>query len=172
MKMKTLGVAAASTVAVLATVAPAAAGTVTNGAYSQNTGALSCDTDTNTLSVPVSGRETRPAGNHFRTDHLTTRIRAQVQNNDGSWSTVEVGSLVSGKPGVVRSNDAGTVNFRKFNWGGSTRPVLSIQVNPNDNLFRATITSRLYDNEGVLIRVLVNTQGQCRLPSNAARLGR
>jgi hypothetical protein len=172
MSKKVLAVAAASSAAVIATVAPATAGTVVSGAYQQHTGPLTCNTNNNTLHVTASGRETRPAGNHFRTDSVTTRIRAQVQNNDGSWSTVAVSGPYSGHLGAVHSNDAGTVNFRRFIWNGSRLLPLSIGVTANDNLFRANVISRLRDNENVLIKTLVNIQGQCRLPSNAARTAR
>ena len=174
MQKKIVAVAVASSAAVLAPVAPAGAVTNTNGAYSQHTSPLTCNANNNTLHVTVSGRETRPAGNHFRTDHLTTRLRAQVQNNNGSWSTVRTGGLKTGHLGPIHSNDAGTVNFRRFIWDatGTPRLPLSIGVNANDNLFRARVTSRLFDNENVLISTLVNNQGSCRLPSNAARLAR
>lgn len=172
MSKKILAVAAASSAAVIATVAPASAGTVSSGAYQQHTGPLTCNTNNNTLHVTVSGRETRPAGNHFRTDSIVTRIRAQVQNNNGSWSTVAVGGPNAGHLGPVHSNQAGTVNFRRFVWNGTTRLPLSIGVNPHDNLFRASVISRLRDNENVLISTLVNNQGSCRLPSNAARQAR
>lgn len=170
MKIKGYAVALATAIAgSLALAGPATAATTTSGAYSQTTGSLSCvghvlgDGDGGRLSVKVSGQETRPSDQHFRTYTVKTRMVAQEKTYNGSWVNVSWGPWVRGSLGPAYSNDAGTVNYSPFVWGGATQPTLSVPVRGFDDLFRAKVVTRLYDDEGVRIRVLTTFQGQCRL---------
>jgi hypothetical protein len=170
MNIKSAAVALATASAgSLALVGPASAATTMSGHYSQTTSGLSCtgqvlgDGDGGVLSVQVSGQETRPSDQHFRTHSIRTRMVAQEKTYDGTWKSVAWGPWASGHLGPSHSNDAGTVNISPFMWGGSTKPTLSVPVKGYDDLFRARVVSRLFDDEGVKIATLVTYQGQCRL---------
>jgi hypothetical protein len=169
MKLLAKAAVAASTLTMVAVAAPATAATTTYGHYSQTTNALSCtghvqdDGDGGTLSVAVKGMETRPSDKHFRAWKLKTNISAQEKNYAGAWVTVATGGYVYGKLGPAYSNDAGTVNYSPFTWGGSTNPTLGIRVSGFDDLFRAKVVTRIFDDEGARIAVLTTYQGQCRL---------
>ena len=170
MNSKTIAAAAAAALtSSVALVATSAAVTTTSGAYSQSTSGLSCvghvqgDGDGGKLFVDVAGRETRASDQHFRTHSLYTRMIAQEKNYAGVWVNVKKGDWVKGKLGPSHSNDAGTKNHAHFTWGGDTQPTLWVRVEGFDDLFRAKVVSRLYDDEGVLIKRLVTRQGQCRL---------
>lgn len=145
------------------------AATTTSGAYSQSTGSLRCighvqgDGDGGVLSVRVSGKETRASDQHFRTYRLKTIVWAQEKTYSGAWVSVGHSAYKAGRLGPADSNDAGTINVAPFVWGYSTNPTISVPVAGFDDLFRAKVVTRLYDDEGVLIRTLTTYQGQCRL---------
>jgi hypothetical protein len=164
---KTFAVAAATAGVLAATVAPSSAMSVQSGAYFQNTGPLTCtgqvlgDGDGGTLYVKVSGAEIRPSDQHFRTYVLKTRIIAQEKTYSGVWKTVKISAPATGHLGAAVNVDGS--NVAPFEWGTDTNPRLAITVKGFDDLFRAKVVSRLFDDEGVLIRVLRTYQGQCRL---------
>jgi hypothetical protein len=166
---KVLAVAATALVAVGMSATPASAKMASHGAYTQVTGSLSClgqvqdDGDGGTLFVEVAGYETRPSDKHFRTWDVRTRIMAQERTYNGSWKTVAVGPVVHGRLGPSYSDDNGTVNVSDINWGGDYSPTLSIDVAGFDDLFRARVQTRIYDDEGARIANLNTYQGQCRV---------
>lgn len=169
--MKVLAKAAVTVVSLgmIAVAAPANAMTTTSGAYSQTTYPLSCtghvqgDGDGGTLSVAVSGNETRPSDRHFRTWKVKTYAVAQEKTYSGAWVDVAKSGTVKGSLGPSVSNDEGTINTAAFTWGGSTRPTFTLEVGGFDDLFRAKVVTRVYDDEWVLLKILVTYQGQCRL---------
>ena len=168
--IKQLSAAVLATAGIVAgSIGPASAASVTSGAYTQVTRPLQCtgqvqgDGDGGTLYVEVSGFETRASDQHFRTYRVNTVVRAQEKTYDGTWLTVASGHYVHGVLGPSTSDDAGTTNAAPFVWYGDSSPVLSVSVAGFDDLFRAKVVSRVYDDEGVLIRTLVTYQGQCRL---------
>ncbi len=167
-KTKTFAVGIASAVVgSLALAAPAMADSTSSGAYSQTTSNLTCtgqvqdDGDGGTLSVTVAGMETRPSDKHFRTWRLKTRLVAQEKTYNGSWKNVARTGFVPGQLGPAYSN--GTTNYSSFTWGGSAQPTLSVSVAGFDDLFRAKVVTKLYDDEDVMIKRLVTRDGQCRL---------
>ena len=168
MKLITKAAVAASTLSLLAA-APVSAMTTSSGAYTQTTSALSCtghvqdDGDGGTLSVRVAGYETRPSDKHFRTWKLKTNVTAQEKTYSGAWVNVATSKYVYGKLGDSYSNDAGTVNYSPFTWGGLTTPKITVPVAGFDDLFRAKVVTRVFDDEGARIKVLTTYQGQCRL---------
>ena len=165
--MKKMSMGAVAAIATLALAAPASAATTTDGAYTQSTRYLTCsghvqgNGDGGTLKVMVSGHETRASDQHFRTYSIQTRIIAQEKNYNGAWVSVAKGHWKSGALGDAVSD--GETNVAPFMWGGSSEPTLSVPVAGFDDLFRAKVVSRLYDDEGVKIRKLTTYQGQCRL---------
>lgn len=162
----TVAAAALTTVAVAA---PVNAATITSGAYSQTTSALSCtghvqdDGDGGTLSVSVSGKETRPSDKHFRTWKIYSYAVAQEKTYSGAWVDVGRSGTKAGKLGPAYSNDEGTMNTARFTWSGYSSTRFNIAVNGFDDLFRAKVVTNVYDDEGVRIKSLVTYQGQCRL---------
>ena len=167
-KTKTFAVGiATAVVGSLALAGPAAADSTSSGAYSQTTSNLTCtghvqdDGDGGTLSVAVAGMETRPSDKHFRTWRLKTRLVAQEKTYNGSWANVARTGFVPGKLGPAYS--AGANNYSPFTWGGSAQPTLSVGVSGYDDLFRAKVVTKLYDDEGVMIKRLITRDGQCRL---------
>ena len=165
MKMIAKAALTASTLALVAVTAPVTAAPAT---YSQSVGALECDghvhdgVDGGTLYAKVAGQEVRLSNRHFRTVKIVTRLNAQEKTYDGTWKTVEIGAPAYGK--LARAVDMGAYNVSKFSWGGNTNPELAIDVEGEDDLFRAKVVTRLIDDEGVLIAKLVNyAAGQCRV---------
>ena len=81
--------------------------------------------------------------------------------------SVSASKTASGKLGRSYSNDEGTVNYSPFKWatrsGYSYAPTLRMAVDGFDDLFRAKVVTRIYDDEGAMIKKLVTYQGQCRL---------
>jgi hypothetical protein len=147
--------------------APAYAKTVQSGAYYQSTGNLSCvghvqgDGDGGTLFVEVMAGEIRPADKHFRTYSVLTRVVAQERTYDGTWKKVASTKFFAGTLGPATSDDV--TNTSPVMWGGDTSPVLSVDVAGYDDLFRAKVITRFFDDEGVRIKRLVTVQGRCRL---------
>ena len=167
-KMKAFTVAIATgVVGSVALAAPAAADTTTKGAYSQSTSNLTCtghvqdDGDGGTLSVKVAGMETRPSDKHFRTWRIKTKLVAQERTYSGRWVNVAQTGYVPGRLGPAYS--AGATNYSPFTWGGSANPTLSVGVAGFDDLFRAKVVTKVFDDEGVRIARLVTRDGQCRL---------
>ena len=165
MKMIAKAALTASTLALVAVTAPVTAAPAT---YSQSVGALECDghvhdgVDGGTLYVKVSGQEVRLSNKHFRTYRIVTRVLAQEKTYDGTWKTVEAVRAPDGKLG--RAVDAGAYHLSKFTWAGLTNPELAVDVEGEDDLFRAKVVTRLFDDEGVKIKTLINTAaGQCRV---------
>ncbi len=105
MKLLTKAAVTAVSLGMVAVAAPANAMTTTSGAYSQTTYPLSCtgqvqgDGDGGTLSVAVSGKETRPSDRHFRTWRVKTYAVAQEKTYSGAWVNVKVTGTVSGRLG-------------------------------------------------------------------------
>ncbi|QNN52504.1 hypothetical protein [Nocardioides mesophilus] len=163
------GLASTSAVflAAVAMAAPASAMTATHGAYSQATGPLSCegqvqgDGDGGTLYVEVSGSETRPADKHFRTYMVKTKLVAQEKNYAGEWVDVAATGNFAGKLG--RAVSVGGVNVSPFRWGGDASPELSVKVTGFDDLFRAKVITKVYDDEGVRLTKLTTYEGSCRV---------
>ena len=168
MKLITKAAVAASTLTLLAA-APVSAMTTTSGAYTQTTSALSCtghvqdDGDGGTLSVKVAGYETRPSDKHFRTWTVYTWAVAQEKSYNGTWVDVATSKTLTGRLGASYSNDEGTVNYSPFVWGRSYTPKLNMAVAGFDDLFRAKVVTKIYDDEGAMIKQLTTVQGQCRL---------
>lgn len=173
-RMLAIGVAVASA----ALVAPATASasnhisTATVRAYSQTTDSFSCtgqvydDGDGGTMSVRVTGSETRPENKHFRTAFVKTRLVAQERTYPGVWKNVEWGHVFTGKLGPTV--DLGAFNQSPFAWRVapgvfSTAPTLSISVGGFDDLFRVKTVTRVYDDEGVKVATLVTRNGTCQL---------
>lgn len=169
MNRKTLAAAATAVFGVSSVLAgaPASAATVQSGAYYQSTGNLSCvghvqgDGDGGTLYVEVMAGEVRPADKHFRTYRVKTRVVAQELAYDGRWRSVATTGIFRGALGPATSD--GMTNVSEVQWGGDTSPTLGIDVAGYDDLFRAKVITRFFDDEGVRIKRLVTVQGRCRL---------
>jgi hypothetical protein len=172
MKLITKAAVAASSLTLLAA-APVSAMTTTSGAYTQTTSGLSCtghvqdDGDGGTLSVKVAGHETRPSDKHFRSWRVYTWAVAQEKSYNGTWVDVATSKTLTGKLGSSYSNDAGTVNYSPYKWWGGRKysytPTLRMAVAGFDDLFRAKVVTKVYDDEGAMIKQLTTIQGQCRL---------
>lgn len=178
MGKKALALAATAVMGVSGVLAasPASAGTTTSGAYAQWTGPLNCvghvyDGNLESggaggqLRVEVKAMEVRLASTHFRTMRVATRIIAQEKTYSGVWESVATSKAAFGKLGPARN--AGKYNFARVSWathsGWDYSPVLRVNVAGHDDLFRAKVVSRFFDDEGVLIKKLTNFQGQCQL---------
>jgi hypothetical protein len=152
--------------AITAVAAPGNAMTMTVRAYSQTTFGFSCDdggdsADGGTIYVFVSGQETRPSDKHFRTFRVKTQLIAQEKNYAGVWVDVAKTGKVVGKRGRIIS--AGANNVSPYLWGGVKTPELALAVGGNDDLFRAKVVTKVYDDEWVLLATLTTVEGQCRL---------
>lgn len=168
MAKKALAVVATAVMGASGVLAASPASAVTSGAYSQNlisplicTGHVYDDGDGGTLSVEVTAGETRLSDKHFRTWVVKTRIVAQEKQYDGTWKDVAAAGPFKGKLGPAIN--AGAVNVSSVYWGTDSSPILTVGVAGFDDLFRAKVVTRFFDDEGVLIKRLVSRSGQCRL---------
>jgi hypothetical protein len=153
--------------AITAVAAPANAMTYASGAYSQTTFGFSCDGhvqgdgDGGTIYVTVTGKEKRASSAHFRTWKVYTYLIAQEKTYNGTWVDVEKSKAFVGRLG--RSVSVGSNNISSFQWGRSKAPELALRVGGNDDLFRAKVVTKVYDDEGVNLKTLTTYEGQCRL---------
>lgn len=182
MGKKALALAATAVMGVSGVLAasPASASITTSnvpgGAYSQWTGPLSCTGEVyngglpsggagGQLRVEVKAMEIRLSTTHFRTFRVATRIIAQEKTYSGVWKDVVTSGAAYGKLGAAHS--AGTYNFARVKWatpaGWDTSPILRVNVQGYDDLFRAKVVTRFFDDAGVMIKKLTNYQGQCQL---------
>lgn len=166
--MRTLMKLAVTAVALALTglAVPAHAMTYTQGAYSQTTFGFSCDdgddaADGGTIYVTVTGREKRPSDKHFRTYRVKTYLIAQEKTYNGTWVDVATTGANVGKRG--RMVNVGAYNISSYMWGTSKAPELALKVGGNDDLFRAKVVTKVYDDEWVNIATLTTYEGQCRL---------
>lgn len=145
---------------------------VPGGGYTQSAGPLNCighvyngglpsGDGTGALGVEVRATEFRLSSTHFRTARVATRIIAQEKNYFGVWKNVATSKAAIGHLGPARN--AGKYNVARVRWGGDYSPFLTINVNGFDDLYRAKIVSRFYNDEGNLIARLVDRRGQCQL---------
>lgn len=174
MAKKALAVAATAVMGVsgLLAASPASASYTASGAYDQWTGPLSCTGEVyngslpsggagGTLFVEVKASEMRLSSTHFRTALVKTRIVAQEKTYSGAWKSVASSGIFRGHLGPARNY--GAYNVARVNWGGDYSPTLHVSVVGYDDLFRAKVISRFFDDEGVLVKTLVTRQGQCQL---------
>lgn len=113
------------------------------------------------LRVSVSAAEIRLNTTHFRTARVVTRIIAQEKNYFGVWKDVATGTRAVGHLGPAHT--AGTYNFARVRWNGDTSPQLRVNVVGFDDLFRAKVVHRFFNDEGNLIARLVDRRGQCQI---------
>jgi len=174
MGKKALALAATAVMGVSGVLAasPASANTTYSGAYGQWTGPLSCTGHVyngalpsggagGQLRVEVKALEVRLSSTHFRTDRVVTRIIAQEKTYSGAWKNVATSGRYVGHLGPARN--AGKYNVARVRWGGDYSPVIRVNVVGYDDLFRAKVVSRFFDDEGVMVKKLVTRQGQCQL---------
>jgi len=192
MERKALAAVLAVPIGAVALACPSAAHTDVHGAYHQGTGRFHCtgqvqgDGDGGWIFVQVRGREIRPESDQFRTAQIRTRLIAEEKTYDGSWQPVERSRKYYGRLGAAWDN--GSTNVSPFRWNkrsgsagpgipvplplpdvGSDKPkrdkspMLRVQVGGNDDLFRARVVTRVFDDEGALLARLVTREGTCRL---------
>jgi hypothetical protein len=155
------------------------------------TGQVEGDGNGGRIYVQVRGREVRPEDGHFRTAALRTRLIAEEKTYDGSWKPVERTKPYRGRLGAAWDN--GRVNVSPFRWyvkrpndseatplplpmpvplpvpgddeprRTDRSPVLKVRVAGQDDVFRARVVTRAFDDEGALLARLVTREGTCRL---------
>jgi hypothetical protein len=174
MGKKALALAATAVMGVSGVLAasPASANTTYSGAYAQWTGPLSCTGQVyngslpsggagGTLYVEVKAQEVRLSSTHFRTAYVRTRVVAQEKTYSGVWKSVASTRGFTGHLGPA--TNAGAYNVSRVNWGGDYSPTLHVHVTGYDDLFRAKVITKFFDDEGVMVKKLVTRQGQCQL---------